>query len=248
MSANRLDGKVALVTGSSRGIGRAIAVRLARDGAAVVVNYAGNAAAAGAVAEEIQGTGGRAVAVKADVAVVAEVGRLFDEAIGHFGKVDILVNNAGVILYKRLVDVTEAEFDRLFAINVKGTFFCCQQAARRLADGGRIVNFSSSTTALMLPTYSAYVATKGAVEQLSHVLAKEVGARGITVNVVSPGPTDTELFNEGKTEEDRKRLAQMAAFGRLGRPEDIADVVAFLASDEARWISGQNVRANGGLI
>ena len=148
--------------------------------------------------------------------MVADVARLFDEAIGHFGKLDILVNNAGIILYKPLAEVTEEEFDRLFAVNVKGTFFCCQQAARRMADGGRIVNFSSSTTALMLPTYSAYVATKGAVEQLSHVLAKELGPRGITVNVVSPGPTDTELFGQGKTEEDKRRFAQMAALGRLG--------------------------------
>jgi 3-oxoacyl-[acyl-carrier protein] reductase len=186
--------------------------------------------------------------VQADVRVVADVARLFDEALGHFGKIDILVNNAGIILYKPLAEVTEAEFDRLFAVNVKGTFFCCQQAARRMADGGRIVNFSSSTTALMLPTYSAYVATKGAVEQLSHVLAKELGPRGITVNVVSPGPTDTELFGQGKTEEDKRRYAQMAALGRLGTPEDIADVVAFLASDEARWVTGQNLRANGGVI
>ena len=236
------------MTGASRGIGRAVALRLARDGAAVVVNYAGNAEAARSVVAEVEAGGGRAVAVQADVGVVADVARLFDEAIGHFGKIDILVNNAGIILYKPLAEVTEEEFDRLFAVNVKGTFFCCQQAARRMADGGRIVNFSSSTTALMLPTYSAYVATKGAVEQLSHVLAKELGPRGITVNVVSPGPTDTELFGQGKTEEDKRRFAQMAALGRLGTPEDIADVVAFLASDEARWVTGQNLRANGGVI
>ena len=248
MSTTSLIGKVALVTGASRGIGRAIALRLARDGAAVVVNYAGNAEAARSVVAEVEAGGGRAVAVQADVGVVADVARLFDEAIGHFGKLDILVNNAGIILYKPLAEVTEEEFDRLFAVNVKGTFFCCQQAARRMADGGRIVNFSSSTTALMLPTYSAYVATKGAVEQLSHVLAKELGPRGITVNVVSPGPTDTELFGQGKTEEDKRRFAQMAALGRLGTPEDIADVVAFLASDEARWVTGQNLRANGGVI
>jgi 3-oxoacyl-[acyl-carrier protein] reductase len=159
-----------------------------------------------------------------------------------------LVNNAGVILYKPLVDVSEQEFDRIMTVNVKGTFFACQQAAKRLENGGRIVNFSSSTTALMLPTYSAYVATKGAVEQLSHVLAKELGPRGITVNVVSPGPTDTELFGQNKTEQDKQRYAQMAALGRLGTPEDIADVVAFLASEEARWVTGQNIRVNGGLI
>jgi 3-oxoacyl-[acyl-carrier protein] reductase len=248
MSTTSLVGKVALVTGASRGIGRAVALRLARDGSAVVVNYAGNAEAARSVVAEVEAGGGRAVAVQADVGVVADVARLFDEAIGHFGKLDILVNNAGIILYKPLAEVTEAEFDRLFAVNVKGTFFCCQQAAVRMADGGRIVNVSSSTTALMLPTYSAYVATKGAVEQLSHVLAKELGPRGITVNVVSPGPTDTELFGQGKSEEDKRRFAQLAALGRLGTPEDIADVVAFLASDEARWVTGQNLRANGGVI
>src|SRR3954447_24983804 len=248
MKTTRLDGKVALVTGASRGIGRAIALRLARDGAEVVVNYAGNAEAARAVVAEGDSLGGRAVAVRADVGVVADVERLFDEAIGQFGRLDILVNNAGVILYKPLAEVSEEEFDRLFAVNVKGTFFACQQAARRLADGGRIVNFSSSTTALMLPTYSAYVATKGAVEQLSHVLAKELGPKGITVNVVSPGPTNTELFGQGKTDEEKRRYAQMAALGRLGTPEDIADVVAFLAGEEARWVTGQNLRANGGLI
>jgi 3-oxoacyl-[acyl-carrier protein] reductase len=243
-----LQGKVALVTGASRGIGRAIAQRLSRDGAAVVVNYAGSEQQAHAVVRDLEKAGGRALAVQADVSDVAAVERLFDATLGHFGRLDILVNNAGVILYKRLADVTEAEFDRLFAVNVKGTFFACQQAARRLADGGRIVNFSSSATALMLPTYAAYVATKGAVEQLTHVLAKELGPRGITVNVVSPGPTDTELFGQDKTEQDKQRFAQMAALGRLGQPQDVADVVALLCSDDARWITGQNVRVNGGLI
>jgi 3-oxoacyl-[acyl-carrier protein] reductase len=244
----RLEGKVALVTGASRGIGRAIAVRLGRDGASVVVNYSGNAEAAREAVAAVEEAGGKAVPIQADIGQVAEVERLFDETIRQFGGLDILVNNAGSMFNKPLADVTEGEYDRIFAVNVKGAFFACQQAARRMADGGRIVNFSSSTTALMLPTYSAYVATKGAVEQFSHVLAKELGPRGITVNVVSPGPTDTELFGQGKTEQDKQRFAQMAALGRLGRPEDIADVVAFLASDQARWITGQNIRANGGLI
>jgi 3-oxoacyl-[acyl-carrier protein] reductase len=248
MDAKQLSGKVALVTGASRGIGREIALRLASAGAAVVVNYAANANAARAVVAEIEAQGGAALGVQADVGLVTDIVRLFDEAIGQFGKLDILVNNAGVILYKPLVDVSEQEFDRIMTVNVKGTFFACQQAAKRLENGGRIVNFSSSTTALMLPTYSAYVATKGAVEQLSHVLAKELGPRGITVNVVSPGPTDTELFGQNKTEQDKQRYAQMAALGRLGTPEDIADVVAFLASEEARWVTGQNIRVNGGLI
>jgi 3-oxoacyl-[acyl-carrier protein] reductase len=244
----RLDGKVALVTGASRGIGRAIAVRLGHDGAAVVVNYSGNHKAASETVAAIESASGRAVAVQGDVGKVADIQQLFDAAFEHFGKLDILVNNAGVIFYKPVADVTEEEYDRIFVVNVKGTFFACQQAAKRMADGGRIINFSSSTTAMMLPTYGTYVATKGAVEQMSHVLAKELGPRGITVNVVSPGPTDTELFAQGKTEQDKQWYAQMAALGRLGQPQDIADVVALLVSDEARWITGQNIRANGGII
>lgn len=243
-----LQGKVALVTGSSRGIGRAIVERLSRDGAAVVVNYAGRAEPAKEVVAGIEKAGGRAISVQADVSSVADVVRLFDMTLAHFGRLDILVNNAGVIIYKRLVDITEEEYDQLMAINVKGTFFACQQAAKRLADRGRIINLSTSITALLLPTYSVYAASKGAVEQITRVLAKELGARQITVNAVSPGPTDTELFSEGKTEEEKNRMAQMAALGRLGKLEDIADVVAFLASDDARWITGQNIRANGGTI
>ena len=242
----RLDGKVALVTGASRGIGRAIAVRLGRDGAAV--NYSGNQKAARETVAAVEAASGRAVAVQADVGKVGDIQRLFDAAFEHFGKLDILVNNAGVMFNKPVADVTEEEYDRIFAVNVKGTFFSCQQAAKRMADGGRIINFSSSTTAMMLPTYGTYVATKGAVEQLSHILAKELGSRGITVNVVSPGATDTELFGQGKTEQDKQRFAQLAALGRLGQPEDIADVVALLVSDDANWITGQNIRANGGTI
>jgi 3-oxoacyl-[acyl-carrier protein] reductase len=242
-----LSGKVALVTGSSRGIGRAIAERLARDGAAVVINYTNNAAEAAAVVAAIEGEGGRAIAVQANVGVVADVVRLFDESIAAFGKLDILVNNAGVMFLKTVAATTEAEFDRIFAINVKGTFFACQQAATRLADGGRIINLSSSTTARIMPTYGAYVATKGAVEQLTRSLSRELGPRNIGVNAVSPGPTETELFTDGKTPEQLKQFAAMSAFNRLGQPAEIADVVAFLASDASRWITGQNLRANGGL-
>ena len=244
----RLDGKVALVTGTSRGVGRAIALRLGLDGAAVVVNYSGNHEAANETVSAIEAASDCAVAIQGDVGKVGDIRRLFDSTFEHFGKLDILVNNAGVFFTKPVSDVTEDEFHRIFAVNVKGTFFACQQAATRMADGGRIINFSSSTTAMMLPTYGAYVATKGAVEQLSHVLAKELGSRGITVNVVSPGPTDTELFGQGKTEQDKQRFAQMAALGRLGQPKDIADVVALLVSDDASWITGQNIRANGGII
>lgn len=179
---------------------------------------------------------------------VANLDRLFDATLGQFGRLDILVNNAGIILNKPLADITEEEFDRIFGVNVKGTFFACQLAAKQMAEGGRIINFSSSTTAMMLPTYSAYVATKGAVEQMTHILAKELGHRKITVNVISPGPTDTELFSQGKTEQDKQRFGQLAALGRLGLPQDIADVVALLCSEDAHWITGQNIWANGGTI
>jgi 3-oxoacyl-[acyl-carrier protein] reductase len=243
-----LRGKVALVTGASRGIGRAIAQRLGRDGATLIVNYSGSKAQADETVIEIEKAGGRALAVQADVSKIADVNRLFDTTLDHFGQLDILVNNAGIILYKLVVDVSEQELDRMLAINVKGTFLACQQAARRMADGGRIVNFSSTLTAMMLPTYGAYVATKGAVEQLSRVLAKELGSRRITVNVVSPGPTDTDLFSEGKTEQEKQRMASLAAFGRLGQPQDIANAVALLVSDDANWITGQNIRTNGGII
>ncbi|MEG4585046.1 SDR family oxidoreductase [Microcoleus sp. MOSTC5] len=241
-----LAGKVAIVTGASRGIGRAIALRLSEEGASVVVNYAKGAEQAKEVVSAIEAAGGKALAVQADVSKTAEIGNLFDRTQETYSQVDILVNNAGVILYKPVAEVTEAEFDNLFAINVKGTFFACQEAAKRMAEGGRIVNFSSSTTAMLLPTYGAYVATKGAVEQLTRSLAKELGDRQITVNVISPGPTETELFTVGKTAEQIQRFTQMAALGRLGKVEDIADVTAFLCSEQARWITGQNIRVNGG--
>jgi 3-oxoacyl-[acyl-carrier protein] reductase len=242
-----LKGKVALVTGASRGIGRAIALRLARDGAAVAVNYASNTEEAQNTVAQINAAGGTAVAIRADVGCVAEVVRMFDETLARFGKLDILVNNAGIIFVKPIGAVTEADFDRIFDINVKGTFFGCQQAAQRLADGGRIINFSSSTTARFMPNYNAYVATKGAVEQLTRSLAKELGPRGITINTVSPGPTETDLLMSGKTPQELDFMAKQSAFGRLGQPGEIAETVAFLASPAATWISGQNVRVNGGL-
>jgi 3-oxoacyl-[acyl-carrier protein] reductase len=246
--ANRLNGKTAIVTGSARGIGAAIALHLAAEQANVIVNYVNDKTAAESVASKIAAAGGRAITVQADVSTAAGAKALFDAAEAKYGPADILINNAGVILYKLLAAVTEEEFDKLFAVNVKGTFLTCKLAATRLKDNGAIVNFSSSTTAMMLPTYSTYVATKGAVEQMTHVFAKEMGARKIRVNVVSPGPTSTDLFNTGKTDEDLKRAASLAALGRLGTPEDIAKVVTWLVSDEGAWITGQNIRANGGTI
>ena len=186
--------------------------------------------------------------IQADMQHIREIETLFDRAIEKFGAVNILVNNAGTILYKKVEEVTEEEFDNIFDSNVKGLFFACQQAARKLADGGKIINLSSSVTRLMMPTYAAYAATKGAVEQLTKVLAKELGHRGIAVNSISPGPTDTELFRKGKTEEQISHLASMAAFGRIGTPDDIAKAVLLLVSEEAGWITGQNICVNGGFI
>ena len=242
-----LEQKVAIITGSSRGIGAQIAKTLAQAGASVVVNYVGNKSAANQVVADIKAEGGKAIALRGDVSSVADVRSIFDSTITKYGKIDILINNAGSILYKTIQDTTDEDFDRIFAINVKGTFNTLREAATHLKSGGRIVNFSSSTTRLMLPMYGAYCATKGAVEQLTRIFAKEIGARGITVNSISPGPTNTKLFTKGKTEELITRLVGMSALGRIGEPIDIARVVLFLVSEEAAWVSGQNIGANGGF-
>lgn len=244
---NTVNNKVVLVTGASRGIGAAIAQKLASEGAKVIINYAGNQAEAERAVQAIRDNGGDAIALKADVSKGAEVTSLFDAAIAHYGRIDVLVNNAGIMITKLLKDTTDEDFTRQFEVNVRGTFNTLREAASKLADGGSIINFSSSTTRLMMPTYSTYVATKGAVEQLTRVFAKEIGARGINVNAVLPGPTNTELFTKGKPQELIDRLASLNAFNRIGEPEDIAKVVVFLASDDAKWISGQTIGLNGAM-
>ena len=238
----------AIVTGASRGIGRAIALMLGEMGASVVVNYARDAHAAAEVCAQIMDKGGHAIALCADMRKPSEISALFDRTIERFGAIHILVNNAGMALFKKIEDITEEEFEDIFALNVKGLFFACQQAAKKMEDGGKIINIASSVTKMMLPTYGAYAATKGAVEQITKVLAKELGHRKISVNAVSPGPVDTELFRQGKTEEQIRNLADMAAFGRIGTPGDIADAVALLVSDRANWVSGQNLFVNGGFV
>ncbi len=242
-----LKNKVAIVTGSSKGIGAQIAILLAAAGAKTVINYANDDAAANDIVSQIKVAGGEAIAVQADVSDTQQVATLFDTTISEFGKPDILVNSAGIMINKPIAETTDEDFDRTFAVNVKGTFNTLREAATKLNDGGRIVNLSSTTTRMMLPTYGTYCATKGAVEQLTRVFSKEVGARNITVNAVSPGPTDTELFNQGKTDDAVEKLASMSAFNRIGEPIDIARVVSFLVSEEAAWITGQNIGANGGV-
>jgi 3-oxoacyl-[acyl-carrier protein] reductase len=243
----KLKDKVAIVTGSSRGIGAQIAETLSESGAKVVINYLNNRAAANQVVARIQSYGGDAIVKKADVGKTDEAKALFDAAIAEFGKVDILINNAGIAIYKVVQDTTDDDFDRIFNINVKGVFNTLRQAATRMENGGRIINVSSTVTRVMLPTYGVYSATKAAIEQLTRVFAKEVGRRGITVNSISPGPTNTDLFTRGKTRETIKQLASMAALGRIGEPEDIARVVLFLVSDQAAWITAQNLGVNGGF-
>jgi 3-oxoacyl-[acyl-carrier protein] reductase len=241
-----LVGKVAVVTGSSRGIGRAIAERLGREGASVVVNYRENAAQAQAAVAAISAAGGGAIAVQADLAVVAEVRRLFGTAVAQFGRLDIVVTNAGTARWGAVADVSEADYDAVFQLNAKGTFFALQEAARHIADGGRIVNVTSSATAMSIPGLALYVGSKAVGEQFARTLAKELGPRGVTVNSISPGFTETDMLPEDPAY--RAMAAEMSFLGRIGQPDDIADVVAFLVSDEARWITGQNIQAGGGVV
>ncbi|MBB6501184.1 SDR family oxidoreductase [Pedobacter cryoconitis] len=242
-----LKEKVILVTGASRGIGASIAHKLAAAGAKVIVNYAGGKEAAEQTVNEIRQQGGDAIALQADVSNSEAVKALFDASIEQYGRIDVLVNNAGIMITKLLKDTTDEDFARQFDVNVKGTFNTMREAATRLADNGSIINFSTSVNRIMLPAYSTYVATKAAVEQLTRVFSKEVGSRGINVNSISPGPTNTELFTNGKPQEVIDRLASLSAFNRIGEPEDIARVVSFLAGDDAKWITAQNIGVNGGM-
>ncbi|MHA7684209.1 SDR family oxidoreductase [Cupriavidus sp. PET2-C1] len=239
--------QVAIVTGASRGIGAAVASRLAQDGFAVAINYAAGAAQADALVAELKAAGASAIAVQADVSKADDVRRLFEITEQQLGKVNVLVNNAGVLKTVPLADTSDALYDQAFDINVRGTFNTLREAAARLADGGRIVNFSSTALALNLPGYAVYNATKAAVEAFTHVFAKELRGRNITVNAVAPGPIATSLFLDGKTEEQIQAFAKMPPLQRLGQPEDIAGVVAFLAGPDAGWVNGQILRANGGV-
>lgn len=240
--------QVALVTGASRGIGAAIAERLASDGFTVIINYAGNQQLADELVRNIEQRGGRALSAKADVSDPQAVRQLFDRVEQAFGGVDVLVNNAGVIELAPVAEMSDAQVDRLIDINLKGTFNTLREAAKRLRDNGRIINFSSSVVGLLQPGYGMYAASKAAVEALTSVLAKELRGRAITVNAIAPGPTATDLFLNGKSSELIERLAKMAPLERLGQPVDIAATVSFLAGADGAWINGQTLRANGGII
>ena len=244
---NRMQ-KVAIVTGASRGIGTAIARRLAADGFALLVNYAGRAAEANALVEEIETAGGRAIAVQGDVSDRAAVTHMFEAALAAFGGIDVLVNNAGVMQLASVMDTDDDLFDGQVAINFKGSFNTMREAAKRLRDGGRIINLSSSVVGLYQPTYGVYAATKAGVEAMTHVMSKELRGRNITVNAIAPGPTATALFLDGKPAALIEQLSKLAPLERLGQPEDIAAAVAFLAGPDGSWINGQVLRANGGVI
>jgi 3-oxoacyl-[acyl-carrier protein] reductase len=239
--------RVAVVTGGSRGIGRETAERLAADGYAVVVNYAGNEAEADKTVVAITEAGGEAIAVRADVADETEVAALFDATESTYGGVDVVVHAAGVMALAPLVDLDLDALDRMHRTNIRGTFVVDQQAARRLRAGGALINFSSSVLALAIPGYSAYAATKGAVEAMTLIVARELRGRDVTVNAVAPGPTATALFLDGKDEETIARMAAQPPLERLGTPRDIAEVVSFLAGPAGRWVNGQVLRANGGI-
>jgi 3-oxoacyl-[acyl-carrier protein] reductase len=240
--------RTAIVTGASRGIGRAVAKRLAKDGFDVVVNYVSNAKEADTVVTEIQSSGGRATAIRADVGNAADVENLFAEALKAFGSVDVVVNNSGIMPLSPIGKAEAGAFDKVIQTNLRGAFLVMAQAAQKVSPGGRIIAFSSSVLAKSFPAYGPYIASKAGVEGLVHVLANELRGRNITVNAVAPGPTGTELFLNGKSSEQVAELAKLAPLERLGEPEDIANVVSFLAGPDGGWMNSQVVRANGGFV
>ena len=239
--------RVALVTGGSGGIGTAVSRRLAEAGMTVVVHYAGRSEQAEKIAGEIEAAGGRAVALGGDVADEGQMAELFETVEQRFGGIDVVVNTAGIMLLAPLAEMSLADFDRMHRVNVRGTFVVSQLAARRLRAGGALINFSTSVTRIQQPNYAAYAATKGAVEAMTLIAARELRGRDVTVNAVAPGPTATPLFLDGKTEQQVEQLAHAAPLERLGTPADIAESVAFLAGPGGRWINGQILYANGGI-
>ncbi|WP_282133131.1 SDR family oxidoreductase [Cellulophaga baltica] len=239
--------KVIIITGSSKGIGKETALLLAKNGAKVVINHSNSEKEAKETVAQIVANGGSAFSFKADVSKKKEVTALFDATLEAYGKIDVLVNNAGTMVSKLLKNSSEDDFSTLFNVNVKGVFNTLQEASSKLADNGIIINFSSSTAKLMLPTYSLYSATKAAVEQMTRVFSKEIG-RGISVNAIAPGATETDMFLDGKSEETLTKLRGMNAFNRLAKPIDIAKIVLFLSSNDSKWISGQVIGANGALV
>ena len=240
--------RAAIITGASHGIGAAVAQRLAHDGYAVAINYAGSEGPARELADQLTASGARAVAIQADVSDPAQVKALFDTAQQAFGGVDALVNNAGIMKLAPIAECDDAFFDRHVAINLKGVFNCLREGARRIREGGRIVSFSSSVVGLYQPTYGVYAATKAGVEAMTHVLAKELGSRNITVNAIAPGPVATKLFLDGKSQAQVEQVAKMIPLGRLGEPEDIAAAISFLLGPDGHWVNGQVLRANGGMV
>jgi 3-oxoacyl-[acyl-carrier protein] reductase len=239
--------KIALITGASGGIGRAVALRLARDGFAIAVNYAGNAAKAAGVVHEITSAGGHAIAVQADVTNAAEVERLFKKTLDAFGRIDVVVHSAGIMPLECIAEGDIAVFDTVIATNLRGAFLVLQQAAQHVVEGGRIIALSSSVVAKAFPTYGPYIASKAGVEGLVHVLANELRGRNVTVNAVAPGPVATELFLNDKTEAQIEQFRKLPPLERLGQPEDIANVVSFLAGPDGGWVNGQVLHANGGF-